>query len=162
MSGLDTEKLKDIDFTTQPIEVSDRVWWVGHVLENDSFQCHVYLIEQGDQSILIDPGSRLTFDQTFNKIEQIIPFSHIRYFVCQHQDPDISGALPEIDDMIDRDDAVVITHWRAEALLKSRQEKEERGKREASERADREAREAEERAKLEAERARLAARIGLP
>ncbi len=40
------------------IRIADRTWWVGHYLEDDSFQCHVYLIEQGDQSVLIDPGSK--------------------------------------------------------------------------------------------------------
>ena len=40
------------------IQVADRVWWVGHYQENDIFQCHVYLIEQGDQSMLLDPGMK--------------------------------------------------------------------------------------------------------
>lgn len=110
--------LKNIDLSKHPVEVAERVWWVGHIQENDVFQCHVYLIEQGEQSILFDPGSKLTFAHTLDKIEQIIPFSHIRYFVCHHQDPDIAGALPLIDEMICREDAVIVTHWRAKALLK--------------------------------------------
>ena len=47
-------------------------------------------------------------------------------------------------------------HARAEALAKSRRDKEARTKREQAERAEREAREAEERSKLEAERSRQA------
>ncbi|MBK8964821.1 MAG: diguanylate cyclase [Candidatus Competibacteraceae bacterium] len=104
--------------TNHAVQIADRVWWVGHRLKNDVFQCHVYLIEQGDQSILFDPGSVLTFRQTLRKIEEVIPFSHIRYFVCHHQDPDITGALPLIDQLIDRDDAVLVTHWRAQMLIK--------------------------------------------
>ncbi|GEO81992.1 oxygen-binding di-iron domain-containing protein [Pararhodospirillum oryzae] len=100
------------------IEIAHRVWWVGHYLEDDPFQCHVYLIEHGDQSVLFDPGSALTFRHTLRKIGQVIPFGHIRYFVCHHQDPDITGALPLIDQIVDRDDAVIVTHWRAEALLR--------------------------------------------
>lgn len=102
----------------QPYEVAPRLWWVGHYQPDDAFQCHVYLLEQGDQSVLFDPGSKLTFRHTLRKIEQIIPFSKIRYFVCHHQDPDITGALDLIDAMVARDDAVIITHWRAEALLR--------------------------------------------
>ncbi len=102
----------------EPVELSDRIWWVGHALADDKFQCHVYLIENGKESVLIDPGSKLTFKHVLKKIEQIIPFSHIRYFVCQHQDPDITGALPLIDKLITRDDAVIVSHWRAIALLK--------------------------------------------
>ncbi|WP_052315020.1 diguanylate cyclase [Thiocystis violascens] len=104
--------------TAHALEIAPRVWWVGHVLDDDVFQCHVYLIEQGDQSVLFDPGSRLTFPGTLRKIEEVIPFTRIRYFVCHHQDPDITAALPLIDEMTDRPDAVIVTHWRAEALLK--------------------------------------------
>jgi diguanylate cyclase (GGDEF)-like protein len=102
----------------EPVQLAERVWWVGHYQEQDAFQCHVYLIEQGDQSVLLDPGSRLTFRYTLAKIEKIIPFSRIRYFVCHHQDPDIAAAMPIIDEMVGREDAVLVTHWRARMLLK--------------------------------------------
>ncbi|HOW75471.1 MAG TPA: diguanylate cyclase [Candidatus Competibacteraceae bacterium] len=105
----------DIDHA---IQIADRVWWVGHCQENDIFQCHVYLIEQGDQSVLLDPGSVLTFRYTLRKIEEVIPFTQIRYFVCHHQDPDITSALPLIDQLISRDDAVLVTHWRTRMLVK--------------------------------------------
>lgn len=101
-----------------PVEIDHRIWWVGHKLENDPFQCHAYLIEQGENSLLIDPGSLLTFDSTLKKIEKILPFRNIKYFICHHQDPDIAASLPRIDSMIERPDAVVVTHWRAQALLK--------------------------------------------
>lgn len=101
-----------------PLQIAERVWWVGHVQPDDPFQCHVYLIENGDQSVLFDPGSQLTFDHTLKKIEQILPFDQIRYFVCHHQDPDITGALPRINEMVTREDAVIVTHWRAAMLIK--------------------------------------------
>ncbi|MBF0588187.1 MAG: hypothetical protein HQL53_03585 [Magnetococcales bacterium] len=104
--------------TDQPIEVADRVWWVGHYLPGDPFQCHVYLIENGDQSLLVDPGSKLTFEHTLSKIEQITEFANIRYFLCQHQDPDITAIMPTIDRMVTRDDAYLLSHWRANVLLK--------------------------------------------
>jgi diguanylate cyclase (GGDEF)-like protein len=104
--------------TSHALEIAPRIWWVGHVLPDDVFQCHVYLLEQGDQSVLFDPGSRLTFAGTLRKIEQVIPFTHIRYFVCHHQDPDIAAAMPLIDELIDRPDALLVTHWRTRALLR--------------------------------------------
>ncbi|MDQ6979215.1 MAG: hypothetical protein Q9M09_03425 [Mariprofundaceae bacterium] len=54
------------------VELAPRIWWVGHVQEDDPFQCHVYLIEQGEHSVLIDPGSKLTFAHTLRKIEEVI------------------------------------------------------------------------------------------
>ncbi len=104
--------------TAHALEIAPRVWWVGQMLEDDVFPCHAYLIEQGDQSVLLDPGSRLTFPGTLRKIEEVIPFTHIRYFVCHHQAPDTAAALPLISELTDRDDAVVITHWRTRALLR--------------------------------------------
>lgn len=101
-----------------PLKLAESIWWVGHYIEGDSFQCHSYLIENGTESILFDPGSRLTFAKTFNKIEQIIPFSNIKYFVVHHQDPDITGALDIIDELNCREDACILSHWRAIALLK--------------------------------------------
>ncbi len=104
--------------TAHALEIAPRVWWVGQMLEDDVFPCHAYLIEQGDQSVLLDPGSRLTFPGTLRKIEEVIPFTRIRYFVCHHQAPDTAAALPLISELTDRDDAVVITHWRTRALLR--------------------------------------------
>lgn len=106
------------DVRDEPVRLADGVWWVGHYLEGDPFQCHVYLIAHGDQSVLFDPGSALTFRHTPRKVEQILPLSDIRYFVCHHQDPDIAGALPLIDALACRDDATIVTHWRAEKLLR--------------------------------------------
>jgi len=101
----------------EPVKIAPRTWWVGWYHEEDPFQCHTYLVEQGDQSVLIDPGSRLTFRHTLAKIEKIVPFSSIRWFVCQHQDPDITGALPVLDELVAREDARIVTHWRTRALL---------------------------------------------
>jgi diguanylate cyclase (GGDEF)-like protein len=100
------------------VQLADRIWWVGHLLPGDDFQCHAYLIEQGDQSVLVDPGSQITFQHTLAKIEEVVPFSNIRWFVCHHQDPDITSALPIIDRMVTREDARIVSHWRAEALIK--------------------------------------------
>jgi diguanylate cyclase (GGDEF)-like protein len=115
--SFDIQSLLNAD-TSKAVEIADRIWWVGHILADDVFQCHVYLLEQGDQSVLFDPGSRLTFGGTLRKIEQVTSFSNIRYFVCHHQDPDITACLPIIDELIDRPDAVLVTHWRTHALLR--------------------------------------------
>ena len=115
---MDKDSTREVENSREIQTIAPRTYWVGHRLENDVFQCHAYLIEQGDQSILVDPGSLLTFESTLQKIEQILPFSSIRYFLCHHQDPDIAASLPRIDGMIKRKDAVVVTHWRSRALLK--------------------------------------------
>jgi len=105
-------------FGLDPIEIAPRLWWVGSRIDGDPFQCQVYLLERGDQSVLFDPGSTLTWPGTLRKIEQIVSFDDIRWFVVHHQDPDVCGAIPEIDPMINRDDARWITHWRVSVMVK--------------------------------------------
>ncbi|RMH04937.1 MAG: diguanylate cyclase [Planctomycetota bacterium] len=107
----------DVRAGSDPVEIAERVWWVGGRLPGDPFPCHAYLIEHGDQSVLIDPGSALTWPDTRKKIQAILPFSDIRWFVLHHQDPDITGALAVVEELVERDDACWITHWRAEVLL---------------------------------------------
>ena len=117
MTKIDLARLRRAN-GDETIEIAPRVWWVGAPLAGDPFQCHCYLVEQGDQSVFIDPGSRLTWPKTLEKIRSIMDPGQIRYLVCHHQDPDITACLPELRTVIDRDDLTIVTHWRTQALLK--------------------------------------------
>ena len=100
------------------IEIAQDIYWVGMYLENDPFQCHPYLIKNGDESILIDPGSMLEFKETVRKVKSVIDIESIRYIVLHHQDPDLVAAVPEIEKLIDRDDLLIVTHSRMSLLIK--------------------------------------------
>lgn len=102
---------------TAPVEIAKDIFWVGYVIPNDSFQCHVYLIRNGNESILIDPGSKITWPQSREKILKLMPLEDIKYFVCQHQDPDITACVEDIFEEIGTDGRFVVTHWRTRALL---------------------------------------------
>jgi diguanylate cyclase (GGDEF)-like protein len=106
----------EIDLS-EAVEIAPRIWWVGHHLENDPFQCHVYLIENGDQSILIDPGSKLTWPYSREKIRRIIPLENIKYIVCQHPDPDITSGIEDLLAEIGTEGRLLVTHWRSAKLL---------------------------------------------
>ena len=84
------------------VEIADRVWWVGMHMPDDHFQCHVYLLEHGDQSVLFDPGGLLTFDHVFQKVTEVVSFDQIRWFVCHHEDPDITASVIRIDALVTR------------------------------------------------------------
>ena len=104
--------------TAHAVEIAPRVWWVGSVLPGDAFQCHSYLVENGHDSVLIDPGSPLTFAETLRRVAEVLPVDDVRWIVCHHPDPDVAGALRLLDAVVRRDDARVVTEWRAEALLR--------------------------------------------
>ncbi len=107
-----------VDDKSPPVEFAPRVWWVGAMIPDDEFQCHVYLIEQGDQSVLIDPGSALVSDEIVRKIDSIVGLDHVRWVVCSHGDPDVIGALPALVARGLHPDAAIVTHWRDEALIR--------------------------------------------
>ena len=107
---------RDVDLA-QAVEIAPRVWWVGSLLADDRFQCHVYLIEQGDQSVLIDPGSALTAPEVIRKVDQVVGVRNVRWLVCSHADPDIIGALPALQAHGLHPAAQIVTHWRDETLI---------------------------------------------
>lgn len=99
------------------IRLGEDTYWVGSTLEGDTFQCHTYLIVNGHDSVLIDPGSVKTIDDTLAKVASIIDLDDIKYLVCHHSDPDITSALPKLSEKLTREDVVVVSEWRAAELL---------------------------------------------
>ncbi len=100
-----------------PIEIAPRVWWVGNLETDDQFQCHSYLVEAGDQSVLIDPGSVITIDGVMDNVREVLDPSSVRWVVCHHADPDVASGLARLDDLV-HPDARVVSEWRAAALLR--------------------------------------------
>ncbi len=87
------------------------------MIPDDNFQCHVYLIEQGDQSVLVDPGSALIVDEIIRKVDDVVGLRNVRWLVCSHADPDILGALPAMVAHGLHPEVQIVTHWRDEALI---------------------------------------------
>ncbi len=104
--------------TASAIELAPRIFWVGALLPGDPFQCHVYLIEQGDQSVLIDPGSALNAAEVVRKVDEVVGVENLRWLVCSHSDPDIISALPTLVARGLHPEAAIVTHWRDKALIR--------------------------------------------
>jgi signal transduction histidine kinase len=100
------------------IEIADSIYWVGMYLENDPFQCHPYFIKNANESILVDPGSMLEFEETIRKVKSIANINSIKYIILHHQDPDLAAAVPEIEKLINRNDLLIVTHSRISVLIK--------------------------------------------
>lgn len=104
--------------TSQAVLIAPGIYWVGMHLKDDPFQCHPYLIKNDNESILIDPGSMIEFNETVRKVKSIIDISSIKYIILHHQDPDLAAAVPEIEKLIDRQDLQIVTHSRMSLLVK--------------------------------------------
>jgi two-component system, cell cycle response regulator len=108
----------DSDAAQHAIEVAPRVWWIGDVLVGDPFQCHAYLIEAGESSVLVDPGSSLTIQATLRKIQEVVPLDHVAKIILHHSDPDVADSLHDLSRVLTRDDITVVTEWRSALLLR--------------------------------------------
>jgi len=107
-----------MDDYSKAVAIAKDVYWVGVYIENDTFQCHTYLIVDGDESVLIDSGSMLEFAEVKKKIESVIDIKNIKYMVAHHQDPDVCANMPAFEEAIGRDDLQIISHSRNFALIK--------------------------------------------
>ena len=101
-----------------PIKLAEDIYWVGAWLEDDDFQCHTYLIREGKDSVLIDPGSLITYPEVIKKIEKLIDPRDVKYFICHHQDPDITACISQYEKDYPREDRLIVTHWKTKTLLK--------------------------------------------
>ncbi len=75
---------------------TDDIYWVGFADGKAGFSNNPYLIVDGDEAVLIDPGSRLPehYNIVRKKVESVVDPKKIKYMIVNHQDPDLCAALP--------------------------------------------------------------------
>jgi len=84
------------------IEVAEGVYWVGYNFDT-IFHTNPYLIVDGDEMALIDPGSHVDFFAVRAKVSAVKPISKIRHIVLHHQDPDLCGSANRFEALIKGD-----------------------------------------------------------
>lgn len=90
------------------------VYWLG-ITEETTFRCNVYLITDGDEGIIIDPGSRIYFEQVRSRVAQVMAPERLSAMVLCHQDPDVAASM--VDWLTTNPKMTVITSPRAHVLL---------------------------------------------
>lgn len=91
-----------------------RIYWLGFN-EETVFRCNTYLIADGDEAIVVDPGGRGSMAMLARRIEQVIPVSQVVALIISHQDPDIAGCLGEWLEQLP--DVAIMTSPRTLVLL---------------------------------------------
>lgn len=111
-----------------PVKVKENLYWVGAIDWNiRTFHGYTYSTHTGttynsyllidDKVALIDGVHRDFFDEWRQRISRVIDPQRIDYFICNHVEPDHSGAIPQMMKLMPQ--AKVITNQRAkDALLK--------------------------------------------
>lgn len=95
-------------------EQGHAVYWLG-IPEVTAFRSNAYLIIDGEEALVIDPGHRSYFDLVFERVGQILPPEQVSGMVVCHQDPDVAGSMAQwlaVNPQMD-----VITSLRAHILL---------------------------------------------
>ncbi|MBU4540172.1 response regulator [uncultured Acetobacterium sp.] len=102
--------------TSRAVEIAAGIYWVGGCAQDGGLHCNPYLIVDGDEGVLIDPGSVLDFEDVYENVRSIIPLEKIKYVILHHQDPDFCAAVP----LFEKAGAnfEVVTHWRTQTLVK--------------------------------------------
>jgi len=117
MNLLEKHKVENIS-TNSPIllfeEGSHKIYWLG-IDEDTAFRCNVYMICDGNEYIIVDPGSRIYFESVKQKIAQITDPKNIKALILCHQDPDVGASI--VDWLAFNKDITIISSGRTNVLL---------------------------------------------
>ncbi len=90
------------------------IYWVG-ISNETAFRCNVYLIVDGDEALVIDPGSRSFFTQIQTNISKVTPLENVKGLILCHQDPDVAASM--IDWLQFNSNITIISSNRTNVLL---------------------------------------------
>lgn len=95
--------------TDHAVEVARDVYWVGFYDKSEQLHCNPYMIRNGQETILIDPGSVPDFPTVARKVFGLVPVETITTIVLQHQDPDLCASVPIFEDLKEQYDIDVLS-----------------------------------------------------
>lgn len=102
--------------TSKPVEIRKNVYWVGAASQDSALHCNPYLLIDGDEAVLFDPGSMLHIAGVLKKVFSLVDLEQIKHVVVHHQDPDLCASLPLLEQMGGK--FKIVTHAKAAVLIK--------------------------------------------
>lgn len=100
------------------VAVTRDISWVGYYDVEAQLHCNPYLLIDGDEGVLIDPGSIPHFPIVARKVIDLIDPQQISTIILSHQDPDVCGNLAVMEDLIGRKDLKIVAHSNAIRLIR--------------------------------------------
>ncbi len=88
-----------------------KVYWVGAQTGGDEIECNSYLILDGNEGYLLEPGGFDRFGHVFKKVCRHINPKDITHLFFSHQDPDICASFPSWTKWNKNIKLVVSTLW---------------------------------------------------
>lgn len=91
--------------------IKDGIYWVGNHHGMNGMHSNPYLIVEGDESILIDGGSRPDFSTVMIKIiETGVNPANLSKLIYHHYDPDLCGSISNFESIIKNPEIEIISH----------------------------------------------------
>ncbi len=109
--------MPDLDVDNS-IAITRDIHWVGFYDKEANLHCNPYLLIDEEEVVLIDPGSIPHFPIVMRKVIDLVNPGDISSIIASHQDPDVCGNLPVVEDVIGRDDLKVVAHNNTIRLLR--------------------------------------------
>lgn len=91
-----------------------KIYWMG-IEEETAFRCNVYLIEDDDEFIIVDPGSRLYRAELKKRVATIVEPEKVAALILCHQDPDVASSIVDWIDI--NSEIKIITSSRVNVLI---------------------------------------------
>ena len=101
----------------EAVEVAKGIYWVGSHDPKELFHCNPYLLVDGEEAVLFDPGGITDYAKVAEKVFSIVKPARIRYVVLHHQDPDVCASMPLLEEAIDYGQVKIVAHSRASVLI---------------------------------------------
>lgn len=101
----------------EAVEVTRGIYWVGSHDPKELYHCNPYLLIDGEEAVIFDPGGITDYPEVARKIFSIVKPVQIRYVVLHHQDPDICASMPLLEEVLDHGQMKILTHSRASVLI---------------------------------------------
>ena len=103
---------------SQAVELAKGVYWVGYHDPKDLLSCNPYLLVDGKEAVLFDPGGVLNYSKVAQKIFSIVEPAQISHVVLHHQDPDLCACMPLLEKVIDQGQMKIVTHSMASIIIR--------------------------------------------
>jgi flavorubredoxin len=80
----------------QAHQITRDIWWIGYIDSRVQCSHNPFLLMDGDEAVLINPGSRADehFRTVRNKVTSLIDPDQIKHIVILHHDPERCASLP--------------------------------------------------------------------
>ena len=100
------------------VAITREIHWVGFYDEQARLHCNPYLLANEEDIVLFDPGSIPHFPIVMRKVIDLVDPGDITAVVASHQDPDVCGNLPVLEDIINHPDLNIVAHSNTIRLIR--------------------------------------------